>query len=110
MIYGFYIISMLVTVLHSYTMTYPINYYSWVHWIVILSASDIGDVYAWGWNESGQVGIRCNKRKSGEMKYDRSGCGVVMVPTLLFDDDTDIVVADLSCGSRHSAAVTGTDY
>ena len=71
---------------------------------------DIGDVYSWGWNESGQVGMICLKDKSGKNKAASSdGRSMVVYPTLLFEDDEDMTIVDVSCGARHSAAVTGTE-
>ena len=35
------------------------------------SSSDIGDVYTWGWNESGQLGLPCRtiqERRAAEVK------------------------------------------
>lgn len=64
---------------------------------------DIGDVYSWGWNESGQVGLPCNKLSNGEVDIDsREGSNFVMYPTLLFSDQEDLRVETISCGSRHS--------
>lgn len=69
---------------------------------------DSGDIYAWGWNESGQVGVLTTKRENGEMKVDSdSGSAVVLSPTLLFSTDDDLIIDSISCGSRHSAAVSG---
>lgn len=68
----------------------------------------IGDVYSWGWNESGQVGLPCMKGRCGENKVGtHDGCSMVLHPTLLFEDDVDVQVEHISCGSRHSAAITG---
>lgn len=62
-----------------------------------LALSEFGDVYAWGWNDTGQLGI---KNKGGKESYS--------IPTLLdFYDEKDSVVEknakDIACGSRHSA-------
>ena len=73
--------------------------------------TDIGDVYSWGWNESGQVGLPCLKDKAGANISDESdGRSMVVYPSLLFEDDDEITIVDISCGSRHSAAITGTGY
>ncbi|KAF6027961.1 RCCD1 [Bugula neritina] len=72
-----------------------------------LVLSDTGDVYSWGWNESGQVGKPCLKDSHGEPQCgDRVGHSMIMYPSLLFEDNCDITITSISCGSRHSAAVT----
>ncbi|XP_075980385.1 uncharacterized protein LOC142979388 [Anticarsia gemmatalis] len=62
-----------------------------------LALSESGDLYAWGWNDTGQLGI---KNKQGHESY--------IVPTLvdIFDENGVQVhhnVEDIACGSRHSA-------
>ncbi|XP_026726507.1 PH, RCC1 and FYVE domains-containing protein 1 [Trichoplusia ni] len=64
-----------------------------------LALSICGDVYAWGWNDTGQLGI---KHLDKECKESYS------VPKLLdlFDVNGKEVIKnikDISCGSRHSA-------
>lgn len=72
------------------------------------SLADIGDIYGWGWNESGQVGVQCMKTESGEVgKTD--GVNLVAHPVLLFEDTPDVTFTSVSCGARHSAACTGKD-
>lgn len=72
-----------------------------------ISLSDIGDVYAWGWNESGQVGLACNKLANGEVSLDRhTGCNFAMYPVLLFYDQEDLEIEKISSGSRHSLALS----
>ncbi|XP_067938362.1 RCC1 and BTB domain-containing protein 1-like [Watersipora subatra] len=74
------------------------------HSIVI---SDIGDLYSWGWNESGQVGLPCLKDKHGLNRSSAyEGRSIVPYPSLLFEKDDSITLTDVSCGSRHSAALT----
>ena len=52
--------------------------------------TDIGDVYSWGWNESGQVGLPCLKDKAGANISDESdGRSMVVYPSLLFEDDDE---------------------
>uniref|UniRef100_A0A5S6QIU4 Uncharacterized protein n=1 Tax=Trichuris muris TaxID=70415 RepID=A0A5S6QIU4_TRIMR len=54
-----------------------------------LAVTEAGAVYAWGWNESGQLGLN------------RKECKVVDLPTVvpIREEDRPIAVA---CGSRHS--------
>lgn len=55
-----------------------------------------GNVYAFGWNESGQLGV-----ESADLKTS----GIVDLPTLV-NLPTDLNFIMLSCGSRHSMAVS----
>lgn len=64
-----------------------------------LALSTFGDVYAWGWNDTGQLGINNDKGNSNES---------YSIPTLidLFDEQNAGVtknVKHIACGSRHSA-------
>ena len=69
------------------------------HWHS-LALSHSGDVYSWGWNEHGQLGLRSPPGPT------------VAVPTLvdvITDDggsNGDVSFVSVSCGSRHSAAVS----
>ena len=71
------------------------------HWhCLVLSAS--GDVYSWGWNEHGQLGLRSPPGPT------------VALPTLvdIITDSSsgcDLNFVSVSCGSRHSAAVSEND-
>ena len=58
---------------------------------------DSGDIYGWGWNESGQVGV-LEEEDNGLQK-------LCFFPTLL-DTPLDITFCQISAGSRHSAGVT----
>lgn len=66
------------------------------------AVSDIGDLYIWGWNESGQLGLPCaanSKQKPEEIVACQS------IPRLV-DFSSEIVVSSVSCGSRHTAVLT----
>ncbi|KAJ8733721.1 hypothetical protein PYW07_014272 [Mythimna separata] len=61
-----------------------------------LALSEFGDLYAWGWNDTGQLGIKNVSTES------------YSIPTLidLFDEQETVVeknTKDIACGSRHSA-------
>lgn len=58
----------------------------------VLALNECGDIYCWGWNKYGQLGI--------------GNCSVLEFPTLLnLSDDLTNFVIDISCGSKHSAAL-----
>ncbi|XP_015792359.1 ultraviolet-B receptor UVR8 [Tetranychus urticae] len=57
-----------------------------------LALSEFGDIYAWGWNESGQLGVGGNQDAS------KSG-----LPTLI---EIDVNFTSISCGSRHSMGIS----
>lgn len=81
-------------------------------------------MYVWGWNERGQLGIaskivREERQKAGvvdsasdaAVPEDEEECvNMLLLPQLLDlpDADEDAVVTKVACGSRHSAAITGT--
>ncbi|KAJ0181444.1 hypothetical protein K1T71_003529 [Dendrolimus kikuchii] len=60
-----------------------------------LALSEFGDLYAWGWNDTGQLGITANEKYS---------CSL---PSLVDILDSDTVntknVKDIACGSKFSA-------
>ncbi|XP_064785786.1 RCC1 domain-containing protein 1 isoform X2 [Oncorhynchus masou masou] len=81
-----------------------------------------GDLYVWGWNESGQVGLpsralRGEQQKSqdtggastcnDEESYDEVFISIQAFPALV-DVTQSCEVSKISCGSRHTAAVTST--
>ncbi len=57
-----------------------------------LALSQYGDVYSWGWNADGQLGHSADSATAA-------------IPTLV-DMDEEKTFKAVSCGSRHSAAVT----
>ncbi|XP_050956277.1 RCC1 domain-containing protein 1 [Labeo rohita] len=87
------------------------------------SISTGGDLYMWGWNESGQLGLP--SRGLEEEKLRRKSCGNsehlnedekkqadVFISIQAFPALVDVPnvseISKISCGSRHTAAVTGT--
>ncbi|XP_034032716.1 RCC1 domain-containing protein 1 isoform X2 [Thalassophryne amazonica] len=86
-----------------------------------------GDLYVWGWNESGQLGLpshalRKAKQRSGEQtvalsqdastppeedKYEDVFISIQPFPALV-DISPSCEISTVSCGSRHTAAVTTT--
>ena len=62
-----------------------------------LALSDTGDVYAWGWNNQGQLGITCLPPEIPQAFY--------MLPYIV-EFPQECMVDHIACGARHSAAVT----
>jgi alpha-tubulin suppressor-like RCC1 family protein len=62
-----------------------------------LALSDIGDIYAWGWNNHGQLGITCLPPEVPQAFY--------MLPYIT-EFPQECMVDRIACGARHSAAVT----
>lgn len=58
-----------------------------------LILNDCGDIYCWGWNKHGQLGL--------------GDCSIVEFPTWIeFDfNDDDKSFIDIACGAKHSAAL-----
>uniref|UniRef100_H2Y7W6 Uncharacterized protein n=1 Tax=Ciona savignyi TaxID=51511 RepID=H2Y7W6_CIOSA len=85
-----------------------------------IALADTKDLYTWGWNQSGQtgfpapVGIYSNSTKTQQLETsteDSETVGVVLYPTLLelescASSDAFVSITDVSCGTRHTAAVT----
>ncbi|XP_029008853.1 RCC1 domain-containing protein 1-like isoform X2 [Betta splendens] len=80
--------------------------------------SDGGDLYVWGWNESGQLGLPSrglSKAKQqqisqqaepqDEQKHEDVFISIQAFPALL-DVTPSCEITAVSCGSRHTAAVT----
>ena len=62
-----------------------------------LALSDIGDIYAWGWNKQGQLGITCLPPEVPQTFY--------MLPYII-EFPYECIVDHIACGARHSGAVT----
>ena len=59
----------------------------------------------WGWNEKGQLGLGVNHgHDDGQSSSIQVQCQTVPVP-VNFPDDLEVMT--VSCGTRHTAAVTG---
>lgn len=90
--------------------------------------SEGGDLYVWGWNESGQLGLpsrglrkasqqrsdqqageQCGSasRCSGEELHEEVFISIQAFPALV-DVNPSCEIRTISCGSRHTAAVTTT--
>ncbi|XP_068814535.1 RCC1 domain-containing protein 1 isoform X1 [Struthio camelus] len=89
------------------------------------SVSEAGDLYVWGWNESGQLALPSKALAEERAQAEEAGAGdaeltphreqpgaegtefisIQAFPALL-DFPQDLEVSKVSCGSRHTAAVT----
>ncbi|XP_033921859.1 RCC1 domain-containing protein 1 isoform X3 [Melopsittacus undulatus] len=89
------------------------------------SVSEAGDLYMWGWNESGQLALPCKALAEERAQGEEAGAGaaalspcpeppeaeattfisIQALPALL-DLPQEPEVSGVSCGSRHTAAVT----
>lgn len=66
--------------------------------------SEFGDLYMWGWNEKGQLGLAVNPNDTLSSSGGQVQCQTVPVP-VSFPEDLEVLM--VSCGSRHTAAVLG---
>lgn len=66
-----------------------------------VALSTIGDIYIWGWNESGQLGLPASfsNKKLSEIV-------TVQATPQLLDFPHDAIIKTVSCGSRHTAAIS----
>ncbi|XP_073474607.1 RCC1 domain-containing protein 1 [Aquarana catesbeiana] len=82
------------------------------------SVSEGGDIYCWGWNESGQLGLPSKTQAQERMilrdvsaedeDEDEEDSGYIAVQSFpaLIDLPQESEASKISCGSRHTAAVT----
>ncbi|CAG03447.1 unnamed protein product [Tetraodon nigroviridis] len=88
--------------------------------------SDGGDLYVWGWNETGQLGLpsRSLRRTLPQQSSPKAGASSAEAPhaggkqeevfisiqafPALLDVSPSCEIMAVSCGSRHTAAVTTT--
>ncbi|XP_049887835.1 RCC1 domain-containing protein 1-like [Pectinophora gossypiella] len=74
-----------------------------------LVLSEYGDVYAWGWNDTGQLGIKSEPdNPAGVLKTE--GLKSYPLPTVVDffdsnDKEVNLDVKDIACGSRHSTII-----
>jgi len=65
-----------------------------------------GDLYTWGWNESGQLGLPTLKIGEGSSRSSEDAVGIQAEPRCTFDVSEEISVTSVSCGSRHTLCLT----
>ncbi|XP_055897497.1 probable E3 ubiquitin-protein ligase HERC3 isoform X1 [Biomphalaria glabrata] len=61
--------------------------------------SVFGDLYMWGWNESGQLGL-------ASLDKEETSSTIVTEPKCIYFS-SDLNVVSVSCGSRHTVVLTG---
>uniref|UniRef100_A0A3B3YAZ7 RCC1 domain containing 1 n=1 Tax=Poecilia mexicana TaxID=48701 RepID=A0A3B3YAZ7_9TELE len=64
-----------------------------------------GDLYVWGWNESGQLGLPSRGLRKDEELHEEVFISIQAFPALV-DVSPSCEISTVSCGSRHTAAVT----
>ncbi|KAI4872140.1 hypothetical protein NFI96_030980, partial [Prochilodus magdalenae] len=80
-----------------------------------------GDLYVWGWNESGQIGLpskglkdqsqRESSTETGELMVDKREDNVfiaIQAFPALVDVPEESEIRKVSCGSRHTASITNS--
>ncbi|XP_056201005.1 RCC1 domain-containing protein 1 isoform X2 [Falco biarmicus] len=89
------------------------------------SVSEAGDLYMWGWNESGQLALPSKGLAEEQAQDEDTGAGNAELPPrqeqpaaegtafisiqafpALLDLPQDLEVSKVSCGSRHTAVIT----
>lgn len=64
------------------------------------AVSKDGDLYTWGWNGNGQLGL-------GMQRKDESNISVMASPHIVDFPDTQRNVVKVACGNRHTIALLG---
>ncbi|KAG8179395.1 hypothetical protein JTE90_011404 [Oedothorax gibbosus] len=63
-----------------------------------------GDLYMWGWNESGQLGLPCNQLRADNSPIEKEFETVCCLPRVI--DLEGEIPRIVRCGSRHTAVIT----
>uniref|UniRef100_A0A0B6Z785 RCC1 domain-containing protein 1 n=1 Tax=Arion vulgaris TaxID=1028688 RepID=A0A0B6Z785_9EUPU len=69
------------------------------------SLSDFGDVYLWGWNESGQLGMSTLSKDDNNYQSAEEFTGIQAQPRSITLPD-DLNISTVACGSRHTVLLT----
>ncbi|XP_068709475.1 RCC1 domain-containing protein 1-like [Montipora foliosa] len=68
--------------------------------------SEFGDLYMWGWNEKGQLGLAFNHGNVDDSQPSSHPVQCQVVPAIV-NIPGDLDVLTVSCGTRHTAVVAG---
>ncbi|PVD29670.1 hypothetical protein C0Q70_08925 [Pomacea canaliculata] len=75
-----------------------------------------GDLYMWGWNESGQLGLpspaiqqkKCKQMQEDEQREEHQhGCSLHLCPEYVPIGSESIILVAAACGTRHTAVLSG---
>lgn len=66
------------------------------------AVSKDGDLYTWGWNGNGQLGL------GAQEKDDESNVSVMASPQVVNFPDSERNAIKVACGNRHTIALLGT--
>ncbi|PRD27335.1 UNVERIFIED_CONTAM: RCC1 domain-containing protein 1 [Trichonephila clavipes] len=69
--------------------------------------SSYGDLYMWGWNESGQLGLPCNKLQRDKRPLEEIET-ICCLPKII--ELGNEVAKEVGCGSRHTAVLTENNH
>ncbi|GIY20411.1 RCC1 domain-containing protein 1 [Caerostris darwini] len=69
--------------------------------------SDSGDLYMWGWNESGQLGMPCNELQGNKRPMEEIET-VCCLPKIVELEEEN--VKSVCCGCRHTVALTEKNH
>ncbi|CAG4930792.1 unnamed protein product [Colias eurytheme] len=66
--------------------------------------SEFGDLYVWGWNDTGQLGVK-EKQNEDSSSSDLQSYGLPILVDIYDENgrEIDINIKDVACGSRHTA-------
>ncbi|XP_026764386.2 uncharacterized protein LOC113522776 [Galleria mellonella] len=71
-----------------------------------LALSEYGDLYAWGWNDTGQLGIKHDVKEKKSLQPENFKNYALPIVIDIYDDKNQQVnlnVTNMACGSRHTA-------
>ena len=68
--------------------------------------SEFGDLYMWGWNEKGQLGLTVSHDDEEDRQSSIRQIQCQALPALV-NLPGDLDVLSVSCGTRHTAIVAG---
>ncbi|GFY73481.1 RCC1 domain-containing protein 1 [Trichonephila inaurata madagascariensis] len=69
--------------------------------------SSCGDLYMWGWNESGQLGLPCNELQHDKRPLEEIET-ICCLPKIIELDNE--IPKEVGCGSRHTAVLTENNH